>query len=197
MLNKKLDFLLNPRIISDLSNMYGWALKSQREFDQLPDVDKKEIMMYRIDWDYVKTATRLVNARYHDQLVLVGISMLTTNDLERSYNIQHNLKPIDRIGAMHTWITSHLPFYAPNKKGNVQYKLDNYENSDSIVSQLFDWFLKYVDKNQDLPLITRDKLINLDTQAIEITFREVFDIILKYDEVTKELFIKVTNYQPK
>lgn len=196
-MNNKLLFLLNPSIISDLSKTYLWAVTSQQDFDNLSDREKRDVVDYRINWDYKKVAVEIINTRYKDQLELLGISGLSWNDLERSHCILQVNVPKDRLGIIYLWIFSYLPLL--NDEKNPKLTL-NAVGASNLKEFLYRKFMLTLENNpismsegKSITTLKRSKDGAVDPRSLEGMFMEVLEIAIHYNITLREYYTNIEN----
>lgn len=191
-MNGKLLFLLNPSIISDLSKTYQWAMSSQDDFNKLSDREKRDILDYRINWDYKSIAIEIINSRYRGQLDVLNIDKLTWTDLERSYCISKVTAPKDRIGIIYLWIHSYLSILN-DKIDKSAITAD--DGKVDLKPLLYGKFMSALESNpitingsDIISALKRSKDGHIDPASLKNVFFDVLDVVLYYNTPLQLLY---------
>ena len=141
-MNVKIHFLLNPQVITMMSNTYSWALKSKEEFDELPDKEKSEIRDVRGKFNYIDQAVELINLELEDQYRYVGLKRIDETDLKRAYRIQLGQEPDDRLGTIYNWVMAKFPLLLPYEGNKCVKHLCDCNTKHEVQLKLYDDFIE-------------------------------------------------------
>ena len=187
-MNVKIHFLLNPQVITMMSNTYSWALKSKEEFDELPDKEKSEIRDVRGKFNYIDQAVELINLELEDQYRYVGLKRIDETDLKRAYRIQLGQEPDDRLGTIYNWVMAKFPLLLPYKGNKCVKHLCDCNTKHEVQLKLYDDFIEDMEDRGKLTSITRIPGGYLDAHTIEQLFLDVLEVIEDYNPEMAKIY---------